>query len=54
LSHQVGLCVLLSAMAQIGNAKIDNETKNGARIFIVLHSKTFWLILSKGLRWPRR
>src|SRR5256885_12956100 len=54
LSHQVGLCVLLSATAQIGNAManwIDRQIrKNGAGIFTANHSKTFWLILSKGLR----
>src|SRR5438270_9583415 len=43
LSHQVGLCVLLSATAQIGNAManwIDRQIwKNGAGIFIANHSK---------------
>src|SRR5205085_7319119 len=57
LSHQVGLCVLLSANAPICTTMtnwVDNKIrKNGARIFVAIHPKTFWLILSKGLQLLR-
>jgi hypothetical protein len=47
--------VLLSANAQSGKATIESESrKNDARIFIAIYSKTFWLILSKGLRLARK
>jgi hypothetical protein len=55
LSHQVGLCVLLSANAQTGRAAaIDKVILKNARVFMVINLKTFWLILSKGLGWARQ